>query len=351
MSLSPRSLLMATVLVVVFYSMAVFLPMKERLRLVPDALSADGSSSARLHWSMGGLFGHNLPLWPWAVELKVLKGAERVRILGGVSRLAGTATLDLALVGTGLAGPVELELVVGPWRHALHLDMLAPDLDADRDSDGFPDSAELFDPADRRAFTAWFTSIAESQFYRPDPRWARVHRDCAGLARFAYKEALRPHHGAWLAKSGYLHRVPKGDVERFSYPQVPLLGTRLFRNKAGPWRRGQDATDDFSASASARVLAEHNMVFLSKDRVFAQAGDLLFFHDPEQEGSGYHSMILLDGNRVVYHTGGGDGQAGETRLVRLADLDAHKDERWHVRPDNPHFLGFFRWKILEGGRP
>ena len=69
-----------------------------------------------------------------------------------------------------------------------------------------------------------------------------------------------------------------------------------------------------------------------------------------------HTMILLDdpstpdGPRVVYHTGTDGDDPGEVRLVRLAQLDDHGDDRWHATKNNRYFLGFYRWKILAGGR-
>jgi uncharacterized protein YfaT (DUF1175 family) len=224
-------------------------------------------------------------------------------------------------------------------------DLRLLEADGDRDADGIPDRAELSDRADRQAFRRWFTAIAEAQFYAPDRRWAEVHRDCAGLIRFAYKQALRRHDRRWLKEVKYLHRPVQRDVRRYNYPEVPVLGERVFRAKPGAYRPGDNIENDFSPAASARVLWEHNTVFVGKEQKDARPGDLLFFRDPEHHSSPMHSMILLDG-RLVYHTGD-----DEVRLVTVAELNSHRDDRWHVRRDNPHFLGFYRWKILEGGRP
>ena len=98
-----------------------------------------------------------------------------------------------------------------------------------------------------------------------------------------------------------------------------------------------------------------NTVPLGKDRARAQAGDVLFFEDPDAPGMGFHSMVYLgdlDGipgedDWVVYHTGPEGSREGQVRKVRLAQLAAHPEEKWHPRADNPHFLGFFRWKIAQ----
>src|SRR3712207_4376414 len=50
-----------------------------------------------------------------------------------------------------------------------------------------------FDSDDRVAFLAWFTLLADAQFYRPT---ADVG-DCAGLVRHAAREALREHTPEW----------------------------------------------------------------------------------------------------------------------------------------------------------
>ena len=49
-------------------------------------------------------------------------------------------------------------------------------------------------------FRAWFTRIVDEQVRRPSPRW--VHRDCAGLIRYAAAEALAEHDEKWLRANG-----------------------------------------------------------------------------------------------------------------------------------------------------
>src|SRR2546426_7830526 len=59
----------------------------------------------------------------------------------------------------------------------------------DSDQDGIPDAAELRTFADRDSFRRWITRIAEMQFYRLSEQWNPEQRDCAGLVRFAWREA------------------------------------------------------------------------------------------------------------------------------------------------------------------
>src|SRR5688572_17043573 len=61
----------------------------------------------------------------------------------------------------------------------------------DADHDGIPDAAELQSFMDRENFRKWFTLIAEGQFYYLSAQWNAEQRDCAGLVRFAWREALR----------------------------------------------------------------------------------------------------------------------------------------------------------------
>jgi uncharacterized protein YfaT (DUF1175 family) len=256
-------------------------------------------------------------------------------------RVAGTVKLEDAL-GTVGAEPFALDLVAD---------------EADTDGDGFPDAVELTSEEDRDAFRRWFATIAESQFFALDPAWPAVHRDCAGLLRFAYKEALRRHDQAWRSHRRYLPDSSTPDVLKYAYPSVPLLGDRLFRVAPGPYRKGEAIEETFSPTASAKWLLTANAVRI--DQASAGIGDLLFFEDPEAVGMSFHSMVYLgpsDGPTapsdeadgwVVYHTGPEGQAAGTVRKVRLSQLLSHPDEKWRPRADNPHFLGFYRWKIVQ----
>lgn len=338
-----RILFVGAALAVVLFVASIFVPVSRTAALVPRAIPANGASSARLVWSVENLFGSPVPFYPGGTRVQLEPDDSLVTPVGDRIRTGGPARLEVLLRAGTRPGEVSVRLHDGEQVESFRLSLL--EVNGDRDSDGIPDRVELVDLADREAFRSWFTAIAEAQFYAPDKRWAAVHHDCAGLIRFAFKEALRRHDREWLSGTRYLHRPVQRDVRRYNYPDVPVLGERVFRNRSGSYRPGDDVLRDFSSSASARVLWEYNTVLLGKDLDAARPGDLLFFRDPERHSSPMHSMILLDG-RLVYHTG-----EDRVRLVSIADLNSHRDDRWHVRPDNPCFLGFYRWKILEGGRP
>src|SRR5688500_3450883 len=98
----------------------------------------------------------------------------------------------------------------------------------DSDNDGIPDSAELQSYSDRENFRRWFTLIAEAQFYRQSVEWNAEQRDCSGLIRFAWREALRRHDRPWYQKMGPGYEAVAGDVDRYSLENSPLR-EKLFR--------------------------------------------------------------------------------------------------------------------------
>lgn len=226
---------------------------------------------------------------------------------------------------------------------------------SDSDNDGIPDAAELQSFMDRESFRQWFTLISESQFYRLSEQWNAEQRDCAGLVRFAWREALRRHDRLWFQKMGPGYKAIAPDVARYSLEQSPL-GEKLFRTHFGSFAQGELADGTFSEFADARSLKSYNVKFISRDRHYAQPGDLLFFYQPWVQKFPYHVMIFLgdsklsnehSNNWVVYHTGLSPTDAGTVKKVELSVLDQHPNRRWRPVEGNSHFLGFFRLKILD----
>jgi uncharacterized protein YfaT (DUF1175 family) len=230
-----------------------------------------------------------------------------------------------------------------------------PAVDADTDNDGIPDRAELRSYNDRENFRRWFTSVAEAQFYASSKAWNEDQRDCAGLVRFAWREALRTHDRAWLRRMGGAYDAVAPDVSAYTLAESPL-GEKLFRTVPGAFRTDDLDKERFDEFADAHALKEFNCTFVSRDRAQAQAGDLLFFFQPFAQRYPYHVMIFLGAARaraegandwVVYHTGASVKDKGVVKLVRLAVLDQHPDRRWRPVPTNQNFLGFYRLKILD----
>jgi len=217
-----------------------------------------------------------------------------------------------------------------------------PGPNVDLDHDGIPDSVELRTFNDRENFRRWFTWVAEMQFYNLSDQWNPEQRDCAGLVRFAWREALRPHDRLWFQKMGENYDPVAPDLS----PNIAAsLGGKLFLTAPGK----------FSDFADAQTLKMYNAEFVGRDRKQARPGDLLFFHQPWVQKYPFHVMIFLGepriasegtGDWVVYHTGASAHDAGTVKKVRLAVLDEHPDKRWRPIMTNPNFLGFYRLKIL-----
>lgn len=226
---------------------------------------------------------------------------------------------------------------------------------ADTDEDGVPDALELTSFADRENFRRWFTNLAEMQFYRLSDQWNVDQRDCSGLVRFAWREALRRHDRLWFKKMGPGYEQVAPDVASYNLEQAPL-GEKLFRTDLGVFSERDLTNSKFSEFADARTLKIFNASFVSRNREEAEPGDLLFFHQPWVQKFPYHVMIYLgratisdDGNHdwVIYHTGASATDEGSVKKVRLAILDQHPNKRWRPVPSNQNFLGFYRLKILE----
>jgi hypothetical protein len=226
---------------------------------------------------------------------------------------------------------------------------------ADADHNGLPDSLQLSSFDDRENFRSWFTSIAELQFYHLADAWNQEQRDCAGLVRFAMREALRRHDRAWYKKMGASYDAIAPDLKAYQLENSPL-GERLFRAAPGIFKETDLNDSTFSEFADARTLKDFNCDFISRGRRQAQPGDLLFFYQPWVQKFPYHVMIFLGPAReagegaadwVIYHTGSSAVDDGKVKKVRLSTLDHHPDPRWRPLTSNRNFLGFYRLKILK----
>jgi len=213
----------------------------------------------------------------------------------------------------------------------------------DLDQDGYPDVAEFHSIAQREAFLRWFAAIAEAQFSAISPTWKPEDQDCAGLLRFAYVEALKPKTQAWFKQFAYL---PETKVPPISAYPLPRITRSVFRVAPGAYQPDDVREGRLVGRTSAMYLMRYSSTFLGRTPDKAQRGDLLFFIRPLARGSAYHSMVYLGNGRVVYHTGYAPHEGGEVRLVTLQTLNKHPQKYWHPRPDNPYFLGFYRWKIV-----
>jgi uncharacterized protein YfaT (DUF1175 family) len=217
---------------------------------------------------------------------------------------------------------------------------------ADHYADGTPDFSRLHTSADRSAFRAWFTALADSAAAMPPQQLPHEIDDCAALLRWCYREALHAHDDAWQATMPMDAPPPLPSVAQYSYPFTPL-GTNLFRVMPGTFVAADIVNGSFAQFADAKTLWLHNTFFISRDLRAARPGDILFYRQLEQN-SPFHSMILTGSNHqwVVYHTGPIGTGPGEVRRVTIEDLLHHPDLRWRPIPDNNNFLGVYRWNIL-----
>ena len=225
--------------------------------------------------------------------------------------------------------------------------------------DGFPDSVRLTRPEDRTTFVRWLGFLAESQFYvSSSSALAEIH-DCAGLVRFAFRNALVAHDASWRASTQIApiarttgKQPDFGDLREFAYPDW-ALGANLFRTRAGPLASGDLDRGAFAQFADAATLLHYNTYFISRDVHAARAGDLLFFLQPAQTEP-YHCMLFVgrsnfqpqNADWIVYHTGDLNGRPGEVRELELQLLMHHPDPRWRPLAANPKFLGVYRFELL-----
>ncbi len=262
---------------------------------------------------------------------------------------------DVAVIQAGVV-PGQTRLVAhGPAGSRVAAEVnVTPDWQ-DVNRNGFPDSLELNNPADTRAFRDWFRFLAEEQYYRGDDLDPEIN-DCAALLRYAYREALRRHDGEWAVRVGLKAVKPIPDVMRFQYPFTPLRAD-LFRLKPGAFQLDDLQSGAFGQFADAETLLLYNASAIGKDIGQARPGDLLFYRQ-ENQSMPFHAMLYLgqstmeQGGRtdyVLYHTGPDGSWKGEMRRPSLAELFRHPEPRWHPTAANPKFLGVYRWKIL--GQP
>ncbi len=294
----------------------------------------------------GGAAAHftvrsSIPLPSSGLEAAIAEGGHSARV---ARTYFDDGAWHITVQSKALPGKVKLTATLPPFVEGSAGIMILAN-NRDSTGDGTPDVLRLDDPADAAAFRSWFTFLAEAQFFRETSALPREISDCAGLIRYAYREALRPHDSAWAKASG-LPLVPAiGSVRKYEYP-FTTWGAALFR--VGPESLGE--------FADAGTLLRYNTHFVSRDLRQARPGDLIFFHQGDA-AMPYHSMIFSGASQienaagpfVVYHTGPlheGGPASGEVRRPSVEELLKHPDPSWHPVVENPHYLGVYRWNIL-----
>ncbi len=324
--------------------------------ITPGSINADGVSSALLEISLISRFGNelNVRALPHAPSVEIVEGGDLVKLvpLGDSLRyrlVAGFETGEVVVRVRiwGTPGPIEARLT------------LTPSL-ADRNGNDYPDAMDLTSTSDRNAFRHWFTAIARGQMVHIDDRWN--DRDCAGLLRYCYREALKKHDNRWRAGRKWLSATAIPDVRKYNYPRVPYVGTRVFNAGVRPSdrpdspaipasdrsrrRNGSSPLDRFSEFAEASRLKDNSLGFIGRSEEEALPGDVIIYLNDTDSDWPYHTMIYLGNGRTVYHTGPSGDDPGIVKSLTFAQLAVHPNPRWHPVASNPYFLGFYRWKIL-----
>jgi uncharacterized protein YfaT (DUF1175 family) len=294
---------------------AVELRLSRRGRIDADAIVATGVSA------------HIIP--EDAPEQNALEGGNAAAV--EIQSPVNPGTQRLVLHYRGASVPVVLHFVPSA---------------GDSFGDGTPDFLRLHTAADRGAFRAWFTALADTAAALPPERLPKEIDDCAALLRWCYRNALHAHDEAWQATMPMEALPPLASVAQYAYPFTPL-GANLFRVRSGVYAADDATNGSFAQFADVKTLWQRNTYLVTRDVRAARPGDLLFYRQLEQN-SPFHSMILTGAGHdwAVYHTGPIGKGPGEVRRVALDDLLHHPDARWRPIIENSNFLGVYRWSIL-----
>ncbi len=299
-------------------------------------------------------------------KYKVLVKGNSAKLLEKPLGIIGKG-VTLTLLSTMKAGDIRISVLINQKLKKEFKLKVINDM-RDQDQDGYPDVIKLVNENDRQAFIDWFVQIVELQFYDQNVKWDEGNRDCSGLARFAYMESLKKHSEQWKSQWGHLLDWSIPDIQKYNYPDVPVIKQKLFRTRNGSFSIKDIEDNAFSIFATSELLMRYNTRFIDKDISMAQPGDLLFF----KNGRYFHLMIYLGvpkGEKIlmqknvrkskntgshnknqkpylVYHTGPIEKAIGEVRKVSVSTLMKHPNPKWRPIPVNPHFLGVYRWNIL-----
>ena len=200
-------------------------------------------------------------------------------------------------------------------------------------------------PFDEKALRLAVTRLALYQAKRISPQWETAQRDCAGLVRFAYREAIRmrsPEDGRKLGIPNFLHLPVVSDFTRVVFSDISHI-----------WQMGIDreGRPRFGAFADAETLIGYNFRNKGRDLASALSGDLLVYQKALESDEPYHLMIFVKdrgGSLAVYHNGA-EREEAQVRVVTIADLLQSPDPVWIPAGDNPHFLGVYEWNRLQPG--
>ncbi|WP_246598823.1 DUF1175 family protein [Methylogaea oryzae] len=211
-----------------------------------------------------------------------------------------------------------------------------------REQEGDAEETGFLHPLDENALRRSVSYLALYQARKVSPLWEGRQRDCAGLVRFAYREALKERSVAQTRRLGLppaLHLPTVSSRSRRLFPQYPHIW-QVGVDSGGKPRRG-----DF---ADAETLVGYNFRHKSQSLQAARSGDLLVYRKPLENDQPYHLMLYVENaphDLAVYHNGA-HGADAQVRVVRAEELFRSPDPVWIPAGDNPHFLGVYEWNRL-----
>lgn len=168
--------------------------------------------------------------------------------------------------------------------------------------------------------------------------WDPGQRDCAGLVRFAYREALRPR----TVSQRQALKLPAP----LSLPTVTPAVFGIIPRWPFIW---QTSSAGFGYFADSDTLLRYGFRFHSWNLDKAKPGDLLVYFTDDAYGLwGKHLMMFAGGRGrgvVVYHNGA-TGSQGGVRVVEVDNLAASPEPAWQPTRQNPHFRGIYRWRYF-----
>jgi uncharacterized protein YfaT (DUF1175 family) len=155
-------------------------------------------------------------------------------------------------------------------------------------------------------------------------RWDKKNRDCAGLVRYLFWEAMQPHNDAFLQQYPAMRSFP---------PNPPASLLRL----KPAWSQ-----DNLNA---AQLIGRSRPVGRGMPVNSLKTGDLLYFQSAELKIR--HVMLVVRSGAsvfLVYHTG---DDRDELRIRTFADISALPEGHWHPEVQNPVFRGVYRPQFLD----
>jgi uncharacterized protein len=176
-----------------------------------------------------------------------------------------------------------------------------------------------------RAFLEAFTPLVLKREKKGgNPRWGSKNRDCAGLVRYLFWEALQTHREDFLDMYSAVRALRRPVAAEFSAIEAD-------------WSR-----DNFTAS---QLIDRSTFVSRSPHRLRLKTGDLLYFQSPELKIR--HVMLVVRAGSetyLVYHTG---DARNELRIRTFSDIASLPESEWHPEASNPVFQGIYRPLFLD----